>query len=371
MIYYDNAATTFPKPDILYQKIASDYKQFGVNAGRSNYSLARKSSSVIDDSRTKLAQLFNVNSDKIHFTPSITYALNQIIFGLNIKKHSSIYISPFEHNAVTRPLEKLKQSKNVNVEVLEFEGFTIDDSQFEDFFDCDVLFLTHQSNVTGLVLSVNEICQKVKNASPDVITVVDGAQCGGYYDLDWNYIDFYCFSGHKSLYGPTGIAGFINNSGFEIVPLVYGGTGTNSESYFMPETGHSRYEAGSPNLLSIIGLNASLTWLLKTGVDDITKHQTEITNQFYEFLKNNEKKFTVYRDEKNNFGGTVLFNVKGKSSQEIENYLSSKDICVRSGLHCSPLTHNHIGTLKQGGAVRFSAGFFNTKQELSTLKDVL
>lgn len=366
IIYFDNAATTFPKPVEVLESINEYYKKYGVNPGRGGYSLSLKAGEIIVETRNLLSQLFEISSDQIHFAPSVTYSLNQIIFGLSLKRNSTVYISPFEHNAVVRPLEKLKRTINIDVEVFKFNNFSFDFDQLSDFFDCDVAVLTHQSNVTGLILPVNEICREIKKINQNAITIIDGAQCGGFECIDWNYIDFYCFSGHKSLYGPSGIAGFINNSGIEIEPLIYGGTGISSESIDMPQSGHERYEAGSQNILSIIGLNASLKWIFKTRIDIIKEHNKKLTELFNEKISN-IKEFIIYRDEINNFGNTVSFSHNKISPQDLELILSKNGFSLRSGLHCSPLTHKFLNTIDKGGTIRFSPGYFNNTEQVNNL----
>ncbi len=364
IIYFDNAATTYPKPDVVYKECMEIYKMIGVNPGRGIHRLSNSAFEIVAETRDLLSTIFKSHSDKIHFTPSVTFSLNQIIKGLEIKNYSTILISPFEHNAVYRSVNHIASIHKSDIEYLSFDKFTMNDISSSP----DVLVITHQSNVTGFILPINEICKKIKSLNPDCITIIDGAQCGGYYSIDWRYIDFYCFSGHKSLYAPSGIAGFINNSNIEITPLLLGGTGVNSESEVMPNEGHERYEAGSLNLLSIIGLNLSIKWLLEIGVSSIMEKCSELTNLL---LENKTDKLIIHRDAQQKFSNTVSFNIHGIPPQDVEIKLSTKGFALRSGLHCSPLTHKHIGTFQNGGSVRFSPGYFNSEDEVLRLLDTL
>lgn len=370
VVYLDNAATSFPKPDIVYSFADKIYREFGANANRGGNPLSRKASDLIQSTRKTVARWFNVSSaNKVIFSPSATIALNQVILGSLILPGGTIYVSPFEHNSVLRPVSYLQGIKAVKVKVLDVDKLTLEfdiekiKTQFANF-PPDMLILSHASNVCGVIPPVIEIGLLAKNANDKATVIIDGAQVSCMDGLPINEgIDYYVFSGHKALYGPFGAAGFIMCSDKKPVPVLFGGTGTGSENIFMPDTAPDTYEPGSMNLWAIAGLNASLKWIEETGRNKILTHYEKLKDMVLSSLIQIPN-VVVYKP-RGKMAGVISFNIKGVQPQSVENYLGSKNISVRAGLHCAPWTHDFLGTINIGGTVRVSPGYYNTYDDIA------
>ncbi|GAB4533299.1 MAG: aminotransferase class V-fold PLP-dependent enzyme [Anaerolineales bacterium] len=377
IMYLDNAATTFPKPEAVYRAADAFYRRFGGNAGRGANPLARKGSELIAETRTLLADWLGAPSpERVIFTPSATIALNQAILGAELRPGDVIYLTPFEHNSVLRPVEHLRLTAGVEVLEIPFEcrTYTCDLDLLAAMFRAEppaLVCVTQASNVCGLMPPVVEIAQRARAANPDVVVVVDGAQTAGLYPLDLSdgLIDAFIFSGHKSLYGPYGVAGLVLASDWRPNPILFGGTGTVSESVAMPEALPSAYEPGSHNIWAIAGLKAALEWLQETGREAIVSHTMEVAN----FLRAGLATLpgiTVHAPPlEDPWCGIVSFAATGVRPQAIEAALGAKGIAVRAGLHCAPWAHRWLGTLENGGTVRVSGGWFS--QEIDVFQTVI
>ncbi|GHO75234.1 cysteine desulfurase [Ktedonobacter sp. SOSP1-85] len=378
-IYLDNAATTFPKPESVYVEANSFYMKQGGNAGRGGNPFARASTRMLTETRELLADWLEAPSaDSVIFTASATHALNQAIFGANFYPGDIIYVTPFEHNSVLRPVEHLRQSKGVQVRQIPFgqRTFTCQLDKLTAAFQSEpptMVCVTHASNVCGVMPPVAEIAKLAKQSNPEVIIIVDGAQTAGLYpiDLKSGLIDAFIFSGHKSLYGPFGIAGFVLGSNWKPNPLLFGGTGTFSESIDMPMSLPSAYEAGSHNILAIAGLHAALTWLQKNGRKSIVEHSINLAEQIREKLMSlpNVEVYTPHTST--SWCGIISLTIAASSPQAVEAALGAKGIAVRAGLHCAPWTHKWLGTLENGGTVRVSPGYFNDFQDADAIISAL
>lgn len=368
MIYLDNAATTFPKPDEVYEYVDWIQRHMAVNTGRGSYKLAREANEIIDKAKTKLAHLLCVESpEKIFFLPSATIASNVVIGGLEWDQFRTVYVSPFEHNAIMRPLELFRRKYGFKVIVLPFIGKTqeLDIDEMKRQFSKDkpdYVFVNHVSNVTGLILPIEDICSEAKRYG--AMTVIDGSQSIGL--LDFNYgnsiYDFIVFAGHKNLYASFGIGGFINNSGKHLNNYITGGTGSDSLNL---EVNNS--EVGSPDIVAIASLLKAIEWIEKEGFDKIYAHKNALMKQLVEGLR--ECNVETYIPKGNTFHTSVLsFNVSEYEPHEIGMILDGDfDIAVRTGYHCAPLVHKLIGTEVKKGTVRVSVGYFNTTEDIQEL----
>ena len=371
MTYFDNAASTFPKPDIFYENFIESIKAYGINASRGKYKKAAEMKIIEIDLRSKLAQYFSISeSNRIIFTASATVALNQVLQGLDYAKIKTVYISPFEHNSVYRPLIYLKHIYNFDLEFIPFDKFEWNENKTKLLFDSkkpDLVVLNHSSNVFGNILPVEHIFSLSKKYN--ATTVLDTAQTAGLLDMNMKKlnVDFSCFAGHKGLYGPSGIGGFAINTDIKLNPILLGGTGINSEDMNMPQSLPERYEVGSMNSMGIIGLHLSVKWLFDVGLDKIRKKKEENFNKLLNILKLYDEIKLIYGE---NNSGVVSCIFNDYSSQEAGILLDEYDISVRTGLHCAPLTHKHFGSLNNG-TVRFSVGYFNTDEDFNNLKNVL
>lgn len=289
MAYFDNAATTYPKPEIVYASMDQFYRLNGANAGRGRYNLAQSANALIGETRALVQELLHCPAKQVVFTPTATIALNIIIQGLICKGAQTIYISPFEHNAVTRTLHHFEEAGTISVHQLTVSHdmkYDLDRIRYQ--FESerpDLVIVSHASNVFGLIAPVTEICSLAKNF--DATTVIDMAQTAGLVDcnLGLNVFDFAVFAGHKTLYGPTGISGFIMDPAIDLPPVIFGGTGFESANQNMPESLPERYEMGTMNISGIAGLNAALKWGLDQGIEAIWEKEQEHRKKLIELLQ--------------------------------------------------------------------------------------
>ena len=288
--YFDNAATTFPKPDCVYDYSNQFYRTCGVNVGRGQHYLAAKAASVVKEARTELKDLLHCPNKQVVFTNSATEALNMILQGLTIHEGGNIYISPFEHNAVTRVLHHLQQNEKINVIQLAVDKQTLHydlhaiENQFLEATPHWVV-ITHASNVCGVVAPIKEICQAAKKSN--AITIIDMSQTAGLVDIDLalDIYDFAVFAGHKTLYAPFGIAGFISSFKYKPMPILFGGTGFDSANPNMPNTIPEMYEVGSPNICAIAGLLSAIRWIKQIGIENIRAQETKNKEKLMELLR--------------------------------------------------------------------------------------
>lgn len=346
-------------------------RDYGVNAGRGIYPLARYAEEVIASTRYKCRALLGFNDGELIFAPSATHALNQIMLGLEWNRGDVVYISPFEHNSVARVLHYLEEHLGIQIRQLSVVKDTLS-YNLEDikkkFFACPpkALVISHASNVCGVIAPVKELASLAKEYNG--LVIIDGAQGGPMLaDTVNSDIDFYVFSGHKTFYGPFGAAGFWTNGRILLRPLLFGGTGNKSEELFMPSELPYRYEAGSHNVVAIAGLQAACDWLAQVNPAEILRHERELTMQLVEGLANVEKVKLYVNPDPNQQTGIVSFRIDGYTAQEVAMILDQNyNIAVRGGIHCAPFAHRFLGTLPHG-TVRVSFGHFNTKEDVNTL----
>jgi len=380
IIYLDNAATTFPKPECVYQAADEFYRRFGGNAGRGANPLARQGTELINETRVLVASWLGVPSpEQVIFTPSATIALNLAIFGARLRPGDAVYVTPFEHNSVLRPLEHLRQTINISIDEIPFQPrtMTCDLNKLEAMFRVNppaMVCATQASNVCGVMPPLTEIFGLSRKIQEGCITIVDGAQTAGLYPLDLKngLIDALIFSGHKSMYGPYGIAGLVlpDPTRWRPAPFLFGGTGTVSESVEMPDILPSAYEAGSQNIYAMAGLRAALGWLQDTERETIATCLRSIALQLREVLED-VPGVTLYAPDAKMWAGILAFTLDSTRPQAVEMALGAAGIAVRAGLHCAPWAHRWLGTIDQGGAVRISAGFYNSPDDIDLLLSVL
>lgn len=372
MIYLDNAATTYPKPEEVYQALDKANREFAFNAGRGSYAAAKKTFDLIQQTRESLADLIHVLPDTVSFESSATEALNIIIHGLDFKDGDTIYISPFEHNAVVRPLYSLKEERNISIEILPFKKDTwdVDTVKMNNMFALHkpvAVFVSHISNVTGYILPYQEIF--IASEKYGAVNVLDCSQSLGVVNPDPSNTDFIIFAGHKSLYSCFGAAGFYNLKHRKLKVIKSGGTGSDSLNHKMPEDGPGRYEAGSINSIAIAGIKKALEWLYNNNVQ---QHEAVLTAYLIAELRKLDKVHIYIPCDASRVIGIVSINVDGYSPSDVGAILAEEyDICVRTGYHCSPFVHEFIGSQDCLGTVRISMGAFNTKEEIDVLISAL
>lgn len=372
--YFDNAATTFPKPEEVYQFTDEFYRTCGVNVGRGQHKLASKAAKLMQDTREKLLSMFHCPSKKVVFTHTATEAINLVLQGLPVSDNYNIYISPFEHNAVTRVLNYLQSIYDINIIQLAVDKKTLkyDIEKIKNQFaenKPNWMIVSHASNVCGVVAPIHTLSTLAKEY--DAITVIDMCQTAGLIETDLSNqnIDFAIFAGHKTLYSPLGVAGVVSNFEIKPNPLIYGGTGVESANQTLPESVPERYEVASPNIAAIAGLYASLEWMNKIGHQTIFEKEQLNKEKLISALK----KFSnikVIDNTQTESIGVVSCVFEGYSSDSIGQILSDQNIAVRTGLHCAPFAHEFLGTYP-AGTVRFSVSYFNTDADFENLEAAL
>jgi cysteine desulfurase family protein len=366
MIYFDNAATTYPKPESVYQAVNKCMREYCANPGRSGHKLSMEAGRVVLEARELMAKLFNTKkSENIIFGLNATDALNTAIKGL-VNKGDHVITTSMEHNSVLRPL---KQLENAGVEtsiVRCKETGEIDLEELEGAIknNTKMIVTTHASNVTGTIMPIKRISEIASRNNLHYI--VDTAQTAGTYKIDVTDVnlDVLVFTGHKGLMGPQGVGGFYIKDGVALRQLREGGTGSMSESLLQPEILPDKYESGTPNTPGIAGLVAGLNFISEIGIDNIRSHEEELTSYFMEQLAEIEDIIVYGPRNINSHAPVVSINIKNRTSSEVSFILDSQfNIATRPGLHCAPMAHKTIGTNEQG-AVRFSFGYFNEKHEI-------
>lgn len=370
--YFDNAATTYPKPDAVYGYMDKFYRENGGNAGRGQYKLAATASRVISETRKMIQKVLQCENKDVIFAPSATLAMNMVLQGV-VTAGMHVYISPFEHNAVTRTLHALEVSRNISVHVLPYsvnEGYNFEATlrEFQQHRP-DVVVISHASNVCGLIAPVEQIFSLAKKFNG--ITVVDMAQTAGLVPLNVgsNNVDYAIFAGHKTLYGPIGIGGFVKKTAAKPVPILFGGTGVESALQDMPHDAPSRYEMGSQNILAIAGLHAALTWFLENA-NEIRRAEESNHRLLLSILNSHSNITIVGPQDRSNCIGVVSCLFDDYSSDSIGDVLDRYEIAVRTGLHCAPIAHKSLKTFP-AGTVRFSVSYFTDKDEFQLLSEAL
>lgn len=370
LIYLDNGATTFPKPEEVYKFMDHFYRNFGVNPGRSGYDLCMESGSVVEKTRKQLAKFFNGKDfNRLCFSYNSTDALNLVINGM-LQKGDHAITTTLEHNSVLRPLYHKTEYEGVEVDYIpaDNKGF-VDPDQFRKKLkkNTRLVIINHASNVIGTIQPIKEIGKHCRQHG--VPFAIDASQSAGKIPIDMEdqNLDIVIFTGHKSLFGPTGIGGLYVREGIDINFTRAGGTGVRSAARsHLPEYPY-RLEYGTLNSIGIAGLHAGVKWLEEKGLENIHHHEMKLTAMLREGLKNTEGVVLYCQDDLNDHIGIVLFNVAGFEANDVGTFLDvDYNIACRTGLHCAPLIHEQLGTTKIHGAVRFGVGPFNTVEDIET-----
>ena len=373
--YFDNAATTFPKPSVVYDYADSFYRNSGGNIGRGGNALAVAAGEIAKVAKSNLKKLYGCPAGEIVFTASATDALNRILLGLNLAKDDVVYCTPFEHNAVTRPLFHLVETTGIRIEILPFddETFVPRYEEIEEAFAAQpprLVVMTHASNVCGAVVPVETVARMAK--AYDATTVIDMSQTAGLLPLQLSsdLFDFAVFAGHKTLYGPFGIGGFICKRGAKLRPFFFGGNGINSVEQRLPENIVQMEEIGSQNTYAIAGLKASTDWLLEQGLEAIRKIEMENRDRLLECLRAAGFCSLIGEGMECERIGVVSALFDGYSPDEGEMVLGRCGVAVRSGIQCAPYAHRFLGTLP-AGTIRFSVSALTGDPEFDALERAL
>ncbi len=375
LIYLDNGATSYPKPDEVYTFMDSFFRSFGVNPGRSGYDLCIETGVLVDATRKMLADYFNGNDpNRLCFSYNATDALNLIIFGL-LKSGDHAVTTTLEHNSVLRPLYHLSRLDGVEVDYVAFDanGFIDpDDIKQKIKANTRLVIINHASNVIGTVQpleAIGRICRQ-----RGVAFAVDASQSAGKLPIDVEkmQIDVVAFTGHKSLLGPTGIGGLYVREGIDIRHTRAGGTGVRSANRMHLNEYPYRLEYGTGNVMGIAGLHAGLKWIAQKGIGQIHRHEMQLTRMLTAGLKALDGVTLHCQDDLDEHIGVVSFNIDGMEALDTGTLLDGEyNIACRTGLHCAPLLHEQLGTAKIGGSVRMGVGPFNTGEHIKTAIDAV
>ncbi|HEY9870439.1 MAG TPA: aminotransferase class V-fold PLP-dependent enzyme [Candidatus Obscuribacterales bacterium] len=373
VIYFDNAATTYPKPEEVYR--AQDaYLRRAANPGRGVHTLAVESARAIFETRVALASFLGVKSaERLVFTGGCTQALNMALKGFGLASGDLVITSPLEHNSVMRPLHQLERAQGIKVQPLSYKGSgtgVVDLDELTSVLANEhprLCVMAEASNVTGELLDIAEIAGACRKHG--VPLLVDAAQSAGFTDarLDDLGISIWCASGHKGLLGPPGVGILYVSPEVELEPLIAGGTGSRSEELEMPGQYPDRLEPGTLSGPAIAGLGAGVAWLQATGIDRLRRHELFLAERFLSWAQA-RKDVEIYGPEPGGLRTAIVaFQVTGISADRVADILDRHwGIAVRAGLHCAAQAHRALGTAGTG-LVRASFGYFNTADEVDEL----
>lgn len=369
MIYLDNSATTYPKPQQVITSFATSMQKYGANYGRGIYDMSIKTAEQVFNVREKVANFFDVPLiENVIFTSNCTHALNIAIKGV-AKQGCHFIISDLEHNSVLRPVEKLKNKFNCDYSIAKVEKDiekTI--SNFEKLIKQNTVAIicTGASNVFGILTPFKALAKLAHKHN--ILFILDASQVAGLVPINMkkDEIDIICCAGHKYLYGPVGTGLLLLNNNINLETLIEGGSGSNSLDLSMPFDVPDRFESGTLNSVGIIALGEGLDFLSSYKIDEIYKHEFVLMNNFYSFISNNNR-FKTYCEYKiNTVVPIISFNVNGCNSEFVATELSKENISVRSGLHCAPLAHEKFNTTNTG-TIRISPSIFTKKYHIDLL----
>jgi len=371
MIYLDQAATSFPKPEGVAQAVACALSNVG-SSGRGGHELSLAASRLVFQARLAAAEFFGCSDpSRFAFTANATESLNTALFGL-LEPGDHVITTAQEHNSVFRPLFRLAR-RGVELSIVPVDGRgVVDLAGMRRALRpaTRAVVVTHGSNLTGNVLDLDWIMAFCREHG--LLLIVDAAQTAGWYPyhLDEQPIDILCFTGHKALYGPQGVGGLYVRPGLEVRPLKVGGSGIHTFSREHPQEMPEALEAGTLNTPGIAGLLAGISYVQRQGLEAIRRKEAELTSFFYQEVREIPG-VVVYGD----FTASerlpiVAVNIREVDSSVVSACLAERGICTRSGGHCAPLLHEALGTREQG-AVRFSFGHLNTQEELAAALQAL
>ncbi|MFC2010830.1 aminotransferase class V-fold PLP-dependent enzyme [Chloroflexota bacterium] len=367
MIYLDNAATSWPKPESVYQTMDEFLRNKGGNPGRGSHSLAVAATETVEETRMLVARLINApEKEQVIFTLNCTDALNLGLKGL-LKPGDHVITSCIEHNSVVRPLAKLKQ-QDVKITRLppSSEAGVVSARDVEEAItkNTRLLVVNHASNVNGSIQPIEEYGAVARRNN--IIFMVDAAQSAGKYPIDVQVgnIDLLAFSGHKGVFGPPGTGVLYMGNGISLDSLREGGTGSQSELEEQPIALPYRYESGTANSIGISGLGAGLKYIFSEGLESIRTHEQDLIDRLIEGLSHISGITLFVAKDPFKQAPVISLNIKGYEPGEVGAILDQAfDIKVRTGLHCAPAAHKTFGTFPLG-TVRLSPGYFNTAEEI-------
>ncbi len=370
MIYFDNAATSWPKPSVVTEAMTKFLNETGANPGRAGHRLSIESSRIVYNTREAVSELFN-NPDplRVAFTKNITESLNITLYGL-LKPGDHVITSSMEHNSMMRPLRDLEQ-QGIELTVVNCSSqglLSPDDIKQAIKKNTTLIAINHVSNVTGTIQPISEIGNIAREHN--LLFLIDAAQSAGVLEIDMekSCIDLLGFTGHKSLYGPMGTGGLIIGERVDetsLNPLLRGGTGSRSPLEKQPGFLPDLLESGTPNVIGLAGLLASIHWIQQKGISAIHRHETVLTKKLLSGLQTIPEINIIGLANAEIQTATVSFTINILSPSEVGLLFDEEyDILCRVGLHCSPSSHKTTGTFPDG-TIRFGFGIFNTEDEVT------
>lgn len=377
MIYLDNSATTFPKPESVIEAISGFMRNTCANPGRSGHKMAQETNREILMARMELSELLGVqNPMQTVFTKNASEALNMAINGY-LSQGDHVVTSCMEHNSVLRPLHFLEEEGFITLTIVDSddEGFVhAKDIQKAINWETSLVAVTHASNLTGSINDIEEIADMIRKENESrtgnrIALLVDAAQTAGFTDIDMTElgIDLLAGAGHKCLYGPTGTGFLCVNEHIKLRPVYRGGTGSISESLEQPDFMPDMLETGTLNAAGIAGLRAGVSYIRENGIEKLREKQQSHIARLIRELSSIDGVTLFGTRNASKRAGAVAINIRNRDSQEITHLLSSEyDIATRGGKHCAPLAHTRMGTLEQG-MVRISVSSFTTDNDIESV----
>ncbi len=375
MIYLDNAATTFPKPEEVYEFMDRFYRNHGVNPGRSGFDAALEAEEIVMNTRKMLTELFNgEHPDHLTFSYNASDSLNMILQGLT-EKGDHIVTTMLEHNSVLRPLHHLHLQGMIDITYVPFDkhGYVHpDDIKKNIRKNTKLVVINHSSNIIGTIQPIAEIGKICKENG--VYFILDTAQSAGIIHIDLKNmgIDVLAFTGHKCLMGPTGIGGSYVMEGVPVKTTRFGGTGVRSAQQTHLEQFPYRLECGTLNLVGVAGLYAGIKWVNEQGMDKLHKQEIKLWDKLRKGIQEINNVITYCAETIENQNAVLSFNIDGLEAGDVGTMLDvDYNIACRTGLSCAPKVHELLGTEKIHGAVRLSIGPFNTEEHIDTAIDAI
>ena len=369
IINFDNAATTFPKPENVRKVAVNAMENFGGNAGRGGHTLAMKTSEAVYSARETIADFFDAQPENVVFTMNCTQALNMAIQGI-MSDGGHLIISGMEHNSSARPSVELARNKKITLSIATVypdDRRTIESFRSLIHNDTKAIVCTIASNVTGQILPYHEIADLCREKN--ICFIADGAQACGIIDVKLSDgINILCTAGHKSLYGITGTGLLITDGKYKIKPIIQGGTGSLSSSLYQPEFLPDSLESGTLNVTGAMTIKAGIEFINKIGMERIFAHEDKICRSFINSLKKN-KDIIIYRNPESLYVPIVSFNIKGIMPEKVASILSKQGYCLRAGYHCSALAHTQLGT--ENGTIRFAPSIFSKENDALKLAELV
>lgn len=373
-VYFDNAATSYPKPESVYQA-QDNFLRHCANPGRGSHQLSLNAARTIFEARISIAEFLGIKqSERLIFTPGCTHSINMALKGLRFAEGDKVLTSALEHNSVMRPLHQLERTCSIKVHTLSYaRSKVIDLEELETALKSlkpKLIIMAEGSNVTGELIdleAVSDLCRKYRTA-----LMIDAAQSAGFtnQDIERLGISLWCSAGHKGLMGPPGVGLLYVAPHVDLDAIISGGTGSASENFEVPASYPDHLEAGTPPGPAIAGLAAGVDWLRSVKPANVRSHELSLSKRFLDRLGSNHR-FDIYGQSNAPHTGIVSFAVKDLSPDRVADLLETNwGIAVRPGLHCAALAHQSLGTLASG-LVRVSFGYFNTAEQVDLLYNQL